>query len=44
MEACLDKGMTSRNAIKDAISRKLSDFLYKKTKREPLIVPVLLEL
>ena len=44
MEACLDKGMTSRNSIKDAISRKLSDFLYKKTKREPLIVPVLLEL
>ena len=44
MEACLEKGMTSRSAIKEAISRKLSDFLYKKTKREPLIVPVLLEL
>ena len=36
--------MTSRNAIKDAISRRLSDYLYKKTKREPLIVPILMEL
>ena len=44
MENCLDKGMTSRNAIKDAISRRLSDYLYKKTKREPLIVPILMEL
>ena len=44
METCLDKGMTSRNAIKDAIARRLSDYLYKKTKREPLIVPVLMEL
>ena len=44
MENCLDKGMTSRNAIKDAIARRLSDYLYKKTKREPLIVPILMEL
>ena len=44
MENCLDKGMTSRNAIKDTIARRLSDYLYKKTKREPLIVPILMEL
>ncbi len=44
MENCLEKGMTSRNAIKDAIARRLSDYLYKKTKREPLIVPILMEL
>ena len=44
LENCLDKGMTSRNAIKEAITRKLDDYLYKKTKREPLIVPILLEL
>ena len=44
LEGCLDKGMTSRNAIKDAIARKLSDYLFKKTKREPLIVPILLEM
>ena len=44
LQNCLDKGMTSRNAIKDTIARKLDDYLYKKTKREPLIVPILLEL
>ena len=44
LEACLDKGMTSRNAIKEAIARRLSDYLFKKTKREPLIVPILLEM
>ena len=44
LENCLDKGMTSRNAIKEAITRKLDDYLYKKTKREPLIVPILLEM
>ena len=44
MENCLEKGMTSRNAIKDTIARKLDDYLYKKTKREPLIVPILLEM
>ncbi len=44
LEACLDKGMNSRNAIKEAMSRKLSDYLYRKTKREPLILPILIEL
>ena len=39
-----NESMTSRNAIKDTISRRLSDYLYKKTKREPLIVPILMEL
>ena len=36
--------MTSRNAIKDTIARRLADYLYKKTRREPLVVPVLLEM
>ena len=44
LESCLDKRMTSRNAIKEAISRKLSDYLFRKTKREPLIVPILIEM
>jgi ribonuclease J len=44
LETCLDKRMTSRNAIKEAISRKLSDYLFRKTKREPLIVPILIEM
>ncbi len=44
LEACLDKNMNSRNAIKENISRKLSDYLYRKTKREPLILPILIEI
>ena len=44
LESCLDRNMTSRNAIKEAISRKLSDHLFHKTKREPLIVPILIEM
>ena len=43
LEACLDKN-TSRNAMREAINRKLTDHLYRKTKREPLIVPILIEL
>ena len=43
LEACLDKN-TSRNAMREAINRKLTDHLYRKTKREPLIVPILVEM
>ena len=31
-------------AVKDAVSDKLSDFLYKKTKRSPVIVPIITEI
>lgn len=44
LEGCLDKGTSSRNAIREAVNRRLSDHLYKKTKREPLVVTILLEL
>ena len=43
LQACLEKGMTSRSNIKEAMTRKLSDYLYRKTKREPLILPILIE-
>ena len=33
-----------KNAIKDALARRVADYLFKKTKREPLVVPILLEL
>ncbi len=31
-------------AVRDAVSDKLSDFLYKKTKRSPVIVPIITEI
>jgi len=33
----------SIRAVRDAVSDKLSDFLYKKTKRSPVIVPIITE-
>ncbi len=43
IEACFDKRMTSRAAIKDVICSRLSDHLYKKTKRSPVVDSVLIE-
>lgn len=43
LENTLSKGTTSRSAIKETVNRRVSDYLYKKTKREPLVVTVLLE-
>lgn len=44
LECTLSKGVTSRSAIRETVNRRVSDYLYKKTKREPLVVTVLLEL
>jgi len=41
--SCMQKNM-SRSAIKEALAKRLSDHLYKKTKLEPVIMPVLLDL
>ncbi len=43
LENALEKGSTSRSAIREAVNRRLADYLYKKTKREPLVVTILLE-
>lgn len=43
LNACLQKNM-SRSAIKEALCKRLSDHLYKKTKLEPVIMPVLLDM
>lgn len=43
MDLCWEKNTTSRSAIKETISSRLSDYLYKKTKRTPVILPVIVE-
>ena len=43
LENALEKGVTSRSALRETVNRRLSDYLYKKTKREPLVATVLLE-
>ena len=39
----LNRKDCSVKAVRDAVSDKLSDFLYKKTKRSPVIVPIITE-
>ena len=41
--SCLARGVNDRSVIKSEISDKLEDFLYKKIKRSPMILPVVME-
>ena len=44
LERCQDGGITDWSSIKASIKGDLSSFLYKKTKRNPMILPVITEL
>ena len=44
LEDCRAKGITDHAAIKTDIKNSLSAFLYKNTKRSPMILPVLMEI
>ncbi|MBR4760461.1 MAG: ribonuclease J, partial [Lachnospiraceae bacterium] len=43
MDRCMDSGITDWNKIKNAIRDELSDFFWKKTKRRPMILPIIME-
>ena len=43
MERCARKRVRDRSAIKSAIKNDLSGYLYKHTKRNPMILPVIME-
>lgn len=43
IENCLDKGMTDWGKIKTSIKDALGDYVWKKTKRRPMILPIILE-
>ena len=43
MEECQQENLTDWSAIKSEIKNALSSFLYKKTKRNPMILPVIME-
>ena len=40
---CLDKGITDWGKLKGAIRDSLSDYVWKKTKRRPMILPIIME-
>ncbi len=44
LEDCRNKNITDWATIKSTIRAKLSDYLYKKTKRNPMILPVIMEI
>ncbi|WP_123608316.1 ribonuclease J [Mobilisporobacter senegalensis] len=43
LDKCLDKGITDWGKIKTEIKDSLSDYLWKKTKRNPMILPIIME-
>ncbi len=43
LERCMDEGVTDWMKIKAEIKDSLSDFIWKKTKRNPMILPVIME-
>lgn len=44
LDGCITKGILDWTAIKTAIKNDLSGYLYKKTKRSPMILPVIMEI
>ena len=44
LEECQEKGMREWSAIKISIKDRLSSFIYKKTKRDPMILPIIMEI
>ena len=44
LDVCLDEGVHDWNGIKGAIKGALSDYLFRKTKRSPMILPIIMEI
>ena len=43
MQYCMDKGITDWGKIKNEIKDSLGDFVWKETKRRPMIMPIIIE-
>ena len=43
LDGCLEKGITDWSKIKAAVKDALSDYVWKRTKRSPMILPILME-
>ncbi|MBQ3404714.1 MAG: ribonuclease J, partial [Oscillospiraceae bacterium] len=44
LDYCYDCSITDWATIKSSVKSRLSDYLYKKTKRNPMILPVIMEI
>lgn len=43
VENCLDRGITDWGKLKSTIKDSLSEYVWKKTKRRPMILPIIME-
>ena len=43
IDGCISRGVFDRSVIKSEISDRVEDYLYKKIKRSPMILPVIME-
>ena len=43
LEICVEKGITDWTTIKSTIRDNLRDYIYQKTKRNPMILPIIME-
>ena len=43
LDNCLEKGITDWSKIKAAVKDALSDYVWKRTKRSPMILPIIME-
>ena len=43
IEQCLDRGITDWGKLKSSIRDSLGDYVWKKTKRRPMILPIIME-
>ena len=44
LQDCLDRGTKDWNTIKGKMKDKLSEFIFARTKRTPMILPIIMEL
>ena len=43
VEDCMQRGVTDWGKLKNIIKDSLSDFLWKRMKRNPMILPIIME-
>ena len=43
VQKCLDRGVTDWGKLKNATKDALSEFVWRKTKRRPMILPIIME-
>ena len=43
LQKCLDRGISDWGKLKSATKDSLSDYVWKKTKRRPMILPIIME-